>query len=419
MVKAIVQVSLLMGLVCSAGVYSAELDEVQRELEQTRAQLNALQARVTAGEQNTAARAKNFVVYGFAQLDMIQDFERVNPNWEATLRPSRIPTQDGQYGSEGQTIASVRQSRLGVEATLPLGDDSIHTVFEFDLYGVGSDEGQTTMRVRHAYGEWQSVLAGQTNSLFMDGNVFPNVIDYWGPAGMVFLRNPQIRWTPVRGTNTLAVAIEKPGNDVDDGILGAAGYDITGDQPLPDLTAHFRREADWGHFQVAGILRDVAYESVQSTDNEPSGSDLGWGVNLTGTLKVGHNTVRLGTVYGEGIASYMNDGGMDMAPQGLSADSLSSVPLLGVIAYYDHQWSDRYSSSMGYSFTEVDNQAFQLGSAFKKGEYLSANVLFVPRKNLLLGVEYLWGQRTDFNGAAGTDNRVQVSFKYSFSSQDF
>jgi hypothetical protein len=29
----------------------------------------------------------------------------------------------------------------------------------------------------------------------MDGDIFPNVVDYWGPAGMVFVRTPQIRLT--------------------------------------------------------------------------------------------------------------------------------------------------------------------------------------------------------------------------------
>src|SRR5205085_9032251 len=41
-------------------------------------------------------------IYGFAQFDGIQDFDRVNPDWEAALRPSRIPTTKGQYGSDGQ-----------------------------------------------------------------------------------------------------------------------------------------------------------------------------------------------------------------------------------------------------------------------------------------------------------------------------
>ena len=83
-------------------------------------------------------------------------------------------------------------------------------MFEFDLFGVGPDEGQTTIRLRHAYGEFGNWLGGQTHSLFMDIDIFPNVIDYWGPSGMVFLRTPQIRWQPVQGDHYLACAIEYP-----------------------------------------------------------------------------------------------------------------------------------------------------------------------------------------------------------------
>jgi len=35
-------------------------------------------------------------------------------------------------------------------------------VFEFELFGTGVDEGQTTFRLRHAYGEFGHFLAGQT-----------------------------------------------------------------------------------------------------------------------------------------------------------------------------------------------------------------------------------------------------------------
>ena len=163
-------------------------------------------------------------VYGFGQADWIQDFNRVDPLWEGTLRPSRIPTQDGQFGSDGNATVSARQSRLGVDGSIPTSCGPITTKFEFDMYGVGVDEGQTTFRLRHAYGEWGNWLGGQTHSLFMDIDVFPNTIDYWGPAGMVFLRTPQIRWQPIRGTHNLAISVEAPDTGIDvgeaDRILG-------------------------------------------------------------------------------------------------------------------------------------------------------------------------------------------------------
>ena len=33
----------------------------------------------------------------------------------------------------------------------------------------------------------------------MDPDVFPNSIEYWGPTGMVFFRNVQVRWMPISG----------------------------------------------------------------------------------------------------------------------------------------------------------------------------------------------------------------------------
>jgi len=367
----------------------------------------------------TCLADSSFEVYGFGMVDYVQAFDRPNPDWEASLRPSRIITDPTvEVGSDGQATLSVRQSRLGVNASTMAGDSELTTKFEFDMYGVGPDEGQTTIRLRHAYGEWKSILAGQTNSVFMDGDVFPNVIDYWGPSGMVFLRNPQIRWTPVQGDQTVAVAIETPGS----GVNNPNTYPEAGDNEYPDLTAHFRQTGDWGHFQVAGILRQVGYDtpapSAAGTDGKPEDSELGWGVNLTSTINLLENDrLILGVVHGEGIANYMNDGGDDMGPDGPIADpDYQVLPLTGLIGYYEHAWSDAYSTAVGYSSTEVDNSDFQDADAFKKGEYASINLLHTPNDKVMMGMEYLFGKRTANGGDTGYDRRVQFSVKYSFSS---
>ncbi|MCG8393533.1 MAG: DcaP family trimeric outer membrane transporter [Pseudomonadales bacterium] len=357
----------------------------------------------------------SFEVYGFGMVDYVQAFDRPNPDWEASLRPSRIPTNASDVGSDGQATLSVRQSRLGVNASTMAGDSELTTKFEFDMYGVGPDEGQTTIRLRHAYGEWKSILAGQTNSVFMDGDVFPNVIDYWGPSGMVFLRNPQIRWTPVKGDQTIAMAIEAPGSGVDNGLDPNT---VGGDNEYPDLTAHFRQVGDWGHFQVAGILRQVGYDTPGGPDGSPDDSELGWGINLTSTINLlEKDRLILGVVHGEGISNYMNDGGVDMAPDGNAADpDYQVVPLTGLEAYYEHYWNDTYSTAVGYSSTEIDNMDFQADDAFNKGEYASVNLLHAPNDKVLMGVEYLFGKRTANDGDTGYDRRIQFSVKYSFSS---
>ncbi|MBL8197850.1 MAG: porin [Chromatiales bacterium] len=397
-----------------------------------RLQMTLAAALAFAASMHTASAEgeKSFEVYGFAQLDYIQDFGRVNPDWEDTLRPSRIPTDEDEFGDDGQAMMSVKQSRFGVKGTLPTAKGDINTKFEFDMFGVGSDAGETTIRLRHAYGEFGQFLAGQTNSLFMDGDIFPNTIDYWGPAGMVFLRNPQIRWTPIKGDSTFAVAIENPGNDIDSGQYREVDDfpGAQGDQELPDLTAHYRMKGDWGHVQVAGILRWIGTEVLGDTDPGPDedlgvlydDDDTGWGINLTSAINVfERDAIRVGVVYGEGIASYMNDGGMDAGPDRAPGDpdvQLEAVELTGVSAYYDHWWNDQWSSAAGYSFTKVDNTDGQTPDTFKKGQYASANLLYYPVENVLVGAELLWGEREDFDGDDGDDTRLQISFKYNFGS---
>jgi hypothetical protein len=378
-----------------------------------------------------------FEIYGAAMLDYVQDFNRVDPNWDATLRPSRIPTTPGEFGGDGQSVLSVRQTKFGVTAEHEIAGKPLIVKFEFDLFGTGDNEGQTTFHLQKAYGSWGPILGGQTDTVWMDGSIFPDVIDYWGPPGMVYLRNPQIRLTYKTGPHEFAGAIEQPSNDVDPGqlrLIDPALAGVQGVEHIPDFTGHYRYEAGWGHIQIGAILRQVSFETVGTKGDEPKGSKLGWGVDVTSNLKVTKaNVLHLGVVYGEGIASYMNDGGTDLAPGGspiLPGPPISPAPpavlphaetepLLGVVAYLDHAWNSQFSSSLGYSITQVNNSTLQEPGAFHSGQYASGNLLWRPDTHLLFGIEYLWGQRQDHDQKSGNDNRLQISAKYSFSSKDF
>jgi hypothetical protein len=234
-----------------------------------------------------------------------------------------------------------------------------------------------------------------------------------------------VRWTPFSGDSSFAIAIENPSSDIDTGQLRELdpdlGAGLQGSTPVPDLTGQYNRQTDWGHYQIAGILRDVAFDSAGTPNNEPKGSELGWGLNATTTIETGdRGKVLLGVVHGDGIASYMNDGGVDLAPDGtsLATAHAEAVPLTGVSAYYNLSWNDTLTSSFGYSLTTVDNTGLQAADAFHSGEYASANVICYPTKNVFVGVEGLWGRREDNDGSSGDDKRIQFSFHYSFSSKD-
>jgi hypothetical protein len=375
----------------------------------------ALLAVIAAGGEARAASQEmpRVELYGFIQMDAIYDFDRVDPSWNATLRPSKISVGGNQFGHDGETIFSVKQSRLGVNGYIPTELGELKTKFEFDMFGVGADAGLTTIRLRHAYGEIGQFLAGQTNSLFMDGDVYPNVIDYWGPAGMIFFRNIQARWTFLKQDGTkAAVALESPGSALDTGKVDLVDIGgVTSWNKFPDLTGQFRKDGSWGHFQAAGILRWLGYSNP---DGSVSGHKTGWGANLSGAVHtVGKDSVLMQVAYGEGIANYFNDGGVDLAPQS-SAGGAEALPILGLLLYYDKYWSDKWSSSIGYSETYQHNSGGQAPTAFHEGQYASVNLLHYPAKNIMVGGEFLWGKLEQNSGLTGHDNRVQFSAKYNF-----
>ena len=363
-------------------------------------------------------------VYGFTQADAIYDWDRMDPDWTATLRPSKIPVDcpaSAGCGQDGNTVLSVRQSRFGVRGFAPTRLGELKTVFEFDLFGVGDDAGETTFRLRQAYGEVGPWLAGQTWSLFMDENVFPNTIDYWGPVGMVFFRNPQLRWTALRDEHMrFAVAIEGPGAGIDTGKIDLVdpNLDVAGWTQYPDLTTQLRYASDFGHVQAAAVVRSVGYQVTGTQDGNPSGHEFGYGINLSGSLNVlGQDQILWQTVYGRGIANYMNDGGTDLAPDAPTDPNAYAVPLFGWLLYYNRTWNDQWTSSIGFSEHRERNARGQAGDAFFIGQYANVNLLYKPIPEMLVGPEFIWGRLKEKDGNAADDSRIQFSVKYDFSGQ--
>jgi hypothetical protein len=92
-------------------------------------------------------------IYGFAMLDIGQNFKQIDPNWFDTLRLTKLPSYADQFGKDNSTFAGVRQSRFGVRASTPTDLGDLKARFEIDMFGTGVDAGQTTIRLRHAWGE--------------------------------------------------------------------------------------------------------------------------------------------------------------------------------------------------------------------------------------------------------------------------
>ncbi|MDM0033751.1 hypothetical protein QTI33_16575 [Variovorax sp. J22P271] len=356
--------------------------------------------------------------HGQVMLDAIHDAKRMNPQWRATLRPSQIPVDcpgDPGCGKEGVGTFSVRQSSLGFRANIPTPMGAIKTDLSFDLFGT---DGGTHVHWLNVWAELGGFGVGQYDSNFMDIDVFPNTIDYWGPSGMMFLRNPQLRYTALdRDGMKLALSLEAPNSVLDTGKLSEVdpgfGFGVQPWNRLPDAIGSFRLERDWGHLRVAGMVRQVGFQSAATPQGLASGHKTGYGLNLSGAYRLlGKDSITGQVAYGHAIASYANDGGVDLAPgRNLRAET---VPSTAWLLYYNHAWSEKWSSAIGYSEHRQSNTFGQLGNAFQKGSYASANVLYYPVRNITAGLEFIWGRRENKDGAAQPDSRLQFSTKLVF-----
>ncbi|HTF66911.1 MAG TPA: DcaP family trimeric outer membrane transporter [Edaphobacter sp.] len=366
-----------------------------------------------------------FDIYGYAQMDSGYDFGQIDPSWFDVMRPTKLPAFANQFGQNGQTYFSVRQTRFGVKTSTPTSYGDLKTIFEFELFGTGVDAGQTTFRLRHAWGEMGHFGAGQTWSPFMDPNVFPNSLEYWGPNGMVFFRNVQFRWTPIKTAhNTFMIAAERPGASADQGVYSGRIElsNITPQFILPDLSMQGHFERKWGYFQIASMFRRIAWVDNNATPQlNLGGSAFGWGINASSNIKFGEKTTgKLQLVYGHGIQNYMNDAPVDIGIQNNFSNPVRPIkgvplPILGAVAFVDHNWSPKFSSTFGGSMVNIWNSDAQSPSDFHQGYYALTNLLYYPVKNVMAGGEFQFGRRVNLaNGFNFNDYRVQFSFKYSY-----
>jgi DcaP outer membrane protein len=381
-------------------------------------------AQTRASAPDSLLKRPRIEFFGQFVTDVIHDFNSVDPAFYDVLRPTQLPAFKGEFGADNHSYFSVRPTRFGVRTTVPTKAGDVRGIFDWDLFGSGANRGRTAFNLVRAYAEVGQFGAGQFDSPFMDIDVFPNTLEYWGPTGIVFFRNIQFRYMPIQGDSRVTIAIERPGASADRGDLDdhLDLANVIGRFPWPDLSAQGRLGRKWGYVQLAGILRGIYWDDLIPNDTfDLSGHLTGWGFSASSKVKTNKtDALKMQITYGRGIQDYMDapfDVGLRIR-RGVLFDTLKAVtlPVFAGLLFYDHSWNEKVTSSLGWSGLRVTNSSGQRPLAYHSGQYALVNLLYSPAPDLLVGGEFQWGRRTNaFDGFTPNDFRIQLTARFNYS----
>lgn len=350
-------------------------------------------------------------ISGFAEFNAVRDNNAIQT--PTAFVTSAIVTRNATpaEGADGQTNFSVQPSRLKVETRTPLQDHRLSTFVSADFFN-DFDSASADIRLRQAYGELTNILfggdllAGQTWTTYTNLNALPNTLDFEGPNAVLGLRHPMVRWTKPVGTGLkLKLAAEAPDDRVIEGASSVTRW--------PDGVVSLAAENHAYNVQGSLVARDLR----ASGSTSQIASALGWAANFSGSIHMPgalkQDFATFSLTYGEGYGGVLGDAPPDAAYNS-TTNELKAIPTWAWYAGYQHWWHPKIYSVVTYGQVRQSNENFQAQTAFRKTQYMSANLTWTPYRQWLFGIEALYGTREDKDGVDGSDFRSQFTSRFNF-----
>jgi hypothetical protein len=298
------------------------------------------------------------------------------------------------------------QSRIGFELSRATPGGPVFGRIEADFRGSGD-----SFRLRHAFGQYKQVLAGQTWSTFTDLDALPMTVDFEGPPSSTNVRAPQIRYSATLADSlSWAVALEAPKADVSSPDSSEASF-----QGYGDITARAKLTSDWGHVQISAVLRSLAAnDSEGNTDFLP-----GLGGMLSGRSQVSDvDAVLFQFLGGLAISRFVGSlggEGLDLVYNPNTGAYERMISYGGFITWNRQRLLGReLETNVTGGILGVQNRGFQSDDAYRSSQYLSANAFWRFTEGGRVGVEGSWGRRVNKDGESGTATRLSFAAYFDF-----
>lgn len=353
---------------------------------------------------------------GFVKADFIaSQYSAGDPANGDPMREFYLPGAIPVGGADESTATdfNARQTRFWLTTEGLISGHRVGSRIEMDfqvLPGTGDQRttSPSTPALRRAFVTIDNWLFGQEWTNFQNLSVLPDTADYVGSSeGTVFARQVQLRYT--RGP--FSIAVENPETTVTPYL--AATRIIADDNSLPDLTVRYAISRPWGEASIAGLVRQLRYETTGAGAIESA--TVGWGLSAAAKIKVGpRDDLRLMVSGGEGIGRYV---GLNFANDAVldANGDLQAIGLIAGFASYRHVWSPQWRSNLTWSAQNVDNDRTLIGlSTNRSAQSLRGNLIWTPLPAMDVGAELMYGERELESGASGEVARLQVFAKYGF-----
>ena len=323
-----------------------------------------------------------------------------------------IPVGVSDDQNAAQSSITANQSRLNFDYRESTSNGILRAFIEGDFTGDGN-----TFRLRHAFGQWDRLLAGQTWSAFVDTNATPEGVDFEGLNARINVRQSQVRFSPQFGESfSLELSLEDPNPQIQNG---------SGITRIPDFVVAGRFQPhDRLHLKAALLGRQI-----RGQEQVPSGSDsdgnidkqYAWGYSLSGSFNTPYFDYRDKFLFqlnkGNGIGRYVNDLSSIGNYDGIFNQATGELQLFNVFTTYgslQHWWGNTSRSNFTLGYVDINNPGFIEGDAYKRTIRASANFMWNPIANMDTGIEYLWGRRENKDGEHGDAQQIQLMLRYMF-----
>jgi hypothetical protein len=323
--------------------------------------------------------------------------------------PSTTPTSGGTSEETSSVDFTAKSSRLNFKTvTTTDSGEKVTGFIEMDFLTTSGNEvvsNSNSPRLRHAFFTYNNLTFGQTWSTFMNVGALPETVDFLGVSdGTVFNRQAQIRYT----MGDFQFALENPESTV-------AGVGVTDDVGLPDMVARYNIKAGDHAFTVAAIGRQMAYQNGVSGAGKIDESTNGFGVSLSGMVKLGADDLKFSYTTGN-VGRYVGLGAVSDVTIAANGD-LKTTTVNAAFVAYRHFWSDKMRSTIAYSMLDADYDDDTIAAGLvESSSSTRLNLMYSPTKEVTYGVEYSMAtlEKVTTTKNEGDMNRLHFTAKYSF-----